>query len=52
MLGVRRAKDIQAQITIRMNLWERGLCVGLVEDAEAEGDVREDRAVSGGEEED
>ena len=34
-----------------MDLWERGLHVALVGDAEAEGATREGRAVSGGEEE-
>ena len=35
-----------------MDLWERGLHVGLIGDAEAEGDARERRAASGGDEED
>ena len=51
MLGVRRAKEIQARITRRMDLWERVLHARLVGDAEAEGDAREGRAASGGEEE-
>ena len=38
-------------INWRMNLWERGLHVGLVGDAEEEGDARESRASSGGGEE-
>ena len=50
--GVRRDREIRAQITRRMDLWERGLHVGLMRDAEAEGAAREGRAVSGGEEED
>ena len=52
MLGVRRAREIRAQITRRMNLWDRGLHEGLVGDAEAEEVAREGRAASGGEEED
>ena len=35
-----------------MDLWKRGLHAGLVGDAEAEGDAREGRAASVGEEED
>ena len=42
-LGVRRAKEIRARITRRMELWERGLHAGLVGDAEEEGAVREGR---------
>ena len=34
-LGVRRSRDIQASITRRMDLWERGQHAGLVGDAEA-----------------
>ena len=33
-LGVRRACEIRAQITGRMDLWERGLHVGMVGDAQ------------------
>ena len=51
-MGVRRAKEIRARITKRIDLWERGLHAGLVGDADAEGAVREGRASSGGEEED
>ena len=51
MLGVCREKDIQDSITRRMDLWERGLHVGLVGDAEAEGASMEDRDASGGKEE-
>ena len=51
-LGVRRAREIQAQITQCMDLWERGLHTGLVGDAEAEGAAREGMVASGGEEED
>ena len=51
-LGVRRAQEIRARITRRMNLWERGQDSGLVGDAEAEGDEQEGRAASVGEEED
>ena len=50
-LGVRRAQEIRAQITRRMGLWERGLHVGLVGDAEAEGASREGRTAIDGEEE-
>ena len=51
-MGVRRAKEIRARITRRMELWERGLHAGLVGDAEEEGAVREGRAARDGEEED
>ena len=51
-LGVRRDQDIWARLMRRMDLWERGLHVGLVGDAEAEGATREVRAATGGEEED
>ena len=36
-LGVRRAQEIWARITRRMELWERGQHAGLVGDAETEG---------------
>ena len=39
-LGIRRAREIRARITRRMDLWERGQHVGLVGDAEAEGAAR------------
>ena len=48
--SVRREKGIQARITRRMDLWERGIHTGLVGDAEAGGAAREGRAASGGEE--
>ena len=51
-LGVHRDRDIRARITTRMDLWERGLHVGLLGDAEAEVPTREGRAASVGEEED
>ena len=51
-LGVRRAKEIRARITRRMDLWERGIHVGLLGDAKAGKYSREDRAANGGEEED
>ena len=35
MLGVRRAREIWARITRRMDLWERGQYAGLVGDDEA-----------------
>ena len=50
-LGVCRAREIRARIMRRIYLWERGLNAGLVGDAEAEGAAREDRADSGGKEE-
>ena len=51
-LGVRRAQEIWSRIMKQIDLWERGLHAGLAGDAEAEGDAREDRAASGGDEED
>ena len=50
-LGVRRDREIRERITRWMDLWERGLHVGLLRDEEAEGAAREVRAASGGEEE-
>ena len=47
MLGVRRACNIQAQLTQQMDLRERGIHAGLVGDAEAGGAAREGRAASG-----
>ena len=52
MLGVRRAREIRARITRRMDLWERGQHAGLVGDAEAEGADQEGRATFSGNEED
>ena len=51
-LGVHWAREIQARITRRMDLWKRGQHAGLVGDDEAEGDAREGRAAFSGEEED
>ena len=51
-LGVRRAHEIRARITRRMDLWERVQHAVLVGDAEAEGAAREGRAAFSGEEED
>ena len=51
-LGVCRAKETQARITRRIDLWERGLHLGLVGDSEAGGASRDGRGASGGEEED
>ena len=51
-LGIRRTKDICANITRGVELWERGLHAGLVGDSEVEGEDREGRAASGREEED
>ena len=39
-LGIRRAREIRARITQRMDLWESGMHAGLVGDAEAEGAAR------------
>ena len=50
-MGDHRSQEIQAKLTRRMDLWERGLHTGLVGDAKAEGASREGRAASGGEEE-
>ena len=50
-LGVRRAREIRARITRRMDLWERGQHAGLVGNAEAEAAAQEVRAASGGKEE-
>ena len=52
MFGVRQDRYIWARITRRMDLWERGQHTGLIGEAEAEGDAKEVRAASGGEEED
>ena len=52
MLGVLRAQEIRAQITRRMDLWDRDIHSGLVGDAKVEGAAREGRAASGREEED
>ena len=38
-LGLRRAREIRAWITRRMDLWARGMNAGLVGDSEAEGDA-------------
>ena len=51
-LGVRRARDIQARITKRMELWERRQHSVLIGEAEAEGAAREGRAAFSGKEED
>ena len=47
MLGVRRSKEIWARITRHMDLRERDLHAGLVDDAEAEGADRDGRAANG-----
>ena len=49
MLCILRAREIRASITRRINLWERGLHVGLVGCAEVMGDIREGKNYSGGE---
>ena len=51
-LDVRRAKEIRARITRKIDLWEMGLHVGLLGDAEAEGAAREGRSARKIEEED
>ena len=51
VLGICRAKDIQARSTRQMDIWERGLRAGLVRDAQVEGATKEGRAASGGDEE-
>ena len=50
-LGIRRAQEIGARITRRMDLWERVLHAGLVRGSKSEGAAREGRADSGREEE-
>ena len=49
-LGIHRARVIRACITKKVDLRERGLHVGLLGKAEAEGDTREGRYSSGEEE--
>ena len=51
-LEIRRAREIRARITRRMDLWERGQHDGLVGDADAEWSAREGRAAFSGKEED
>ena len=51
-LGVRRAREIRARITRRIDLWERTQHSGLVGDAEAEGSARAGRAAFNGKDED
>ena len=48
IMGVRRAREIWAQINRRMDIWDRGFHEGLVGDTEAEGYVSEVIATSGG----
>ena len=43
--------EIWSRVSMRMDLWERGLHKILVGDAEAEGTSHEGRATRGGEEE-
>ena len=50
-LGVLRAKEIRAQITRHIDLWNRGIHAGLVGGAEAEGATWEGRDASGREKE-
>ena len=42
-LGVRQAREIESQISMRMDLWKMGVHAGLVVYVEAEGGVREGR---------
>ena len=51
-LGIRRAREIRARITRRIDLWERGQHAGLVGYAEAKRAAREGRAAFSGKEED
>ena len=44
MLGICMAREIRAQIIKRIDLWDRGLHAGLVEDSEEEGTSRDVRA--------
>ena len=43
-LSIRRFREIISKITSRMDLWNRGLQVGLAGEAEAESDARGVRA--------
>ena len=52
MFSVQRAKEIWEQITNWIDLWDRGIHTGPVWESEAEGDDREGRASSRGEDED
>ena len=45
--GVLKAQSVRARITRRLDLWEQGLFVGLVEDTEAEGRLQSGRAPAG-----
>ena len=51
MLFVCKAREIWSIISISMDLWERGINMGLSGDTEAEGATREVRAYILGEEE-
>ena len=42
-LGVRQAREIESQISMRMDLWKMGVHAGLVVCVEAEGAIREGR---------
>ena len=52
MLGISRAREIKKQTTNCIDLWERGLHLGLVGDREAEGADSEGRSAREVEEED
>ena len=52
MLGISRAREIKKQTTNCIDLWERGLHLGLVGDGEAEGADSEGRSAREVEEED
>ena len=51
-LGVGMSREIRTRIARGIDLCEKGLHAGLVEDVEGEWAVREGRDASGGEEED
>ena len=46
-LGVCRARNIRASLAKRMELWERGIHTGMVEDTEEEDDASKIRAARG-----
>ena len=49
-MGLRRAKEILAWISRRIDLWERGLHVDMVGYTEVKGSAREGRSACEGEE--
>ena len=50
-LGVCRAREIRSRLMRQMDLWERGIHMGLGGGTKAEGAVRDGRDTSGGDEE-